>query len=161
VLATAFISYAFNINLGTLVGGIAFRIRLYGKLGLDAAQIARVIAFALVTNWSGWLLLAGACFAARKVAVPGTVPLAIGALQVIGGVMMALPLAYLAACMFSRKRVWSWRMHKFELPPARLALAQVALSGLHWTLTASIIWTLLAATKLAYLTVLATLLGAA
>src|SRR5688572_10349479 len=44
VLAVGFVSYAFNLNLGSLVGGFGFRLRLYSKLGLPAGQIARVIA---------------------------------------------------------------------------------------------------------------------
>ena len=33
VLATTFISYAFNLNFGSLVGGLAFRFRLYSRQG--------------------------------------------------------------------------------------------------------------------------------
>ena len=35
VMGVNFISYAFNLNLGSLVGGVAFRYRLYSRLGLD------------------------------------------------------------------------------------------------------------------------------
>src|SRR4051794_36014744 len=38
VMAVNFISYAFNLNLGSLVGGIAFRYRLYSRLGLDKGE---------------------------------------------------------------------------------------------------------------------------
>ncbi|HEX2544300.1 MAG TPA: UPF0104 family protein, partial [Ramlibacter sp.] len=36
-LQVSSISYAFNLNLGSLVGGIGFRYRLYSKLGLPTA----------------------------------------------------------------------------------------------------------------------------
>jgi len=160
VLVTAFISYAFNLNLGALVGGFGFRIRLYSKLGLDAASIGRVIAFSLVTNWSGWLLLAGASFAGRQVRLPATFPLSVAGLQVLGFVMAAVPVAYIAACFLSTRRTWRWHAHEFTLPSGRLALAQLGLSSLNWSLIAMIVWVLLPA-GLNYGTVLATLLGAA
>lgn len=160
VLATAFISYAFNLNLGTLVGGFGFRIRLYGKLGLDAATIGRVIAFSLVTNWSGWLLLAGGSFALRRVTLPASFPMGAGVLQAIGLVMVAVPLAYVAACFLSKRREWRWRTHEFVLPGGPLALAQLALSSLNWCLIAAIVWMLLPR-GLPYTTVLPTLLSAA
>jgi uncharacterized membrane protein YbhN (UPF0104 family) len=160
VLGTAFISYAFNLNLGSLVGGFGFRIRLYSKLGLDAATIGRVIAFSLVTNWSGWLLLAGASFAARQVTLPESFPIGEAGLQAIGIVMMAVPLAYIGACVFSKRREWHWRKHEFVLPSGRLALAQLALSSLNWSLIGAIVWVLLPS-GLSYGSVLVTLLSAA
>jgi uncharacterized membrane protein YbhN (UPF0104 family) len=160
VLATAFISYAFNLNLGALVGGFGFRIRLYGKLGLDAASIGRVIAFSLVTNWSGWLLLGGASFVLRQVRLPAAFPLSVAALQALGGAMLVVPLAYVAACFVSKRRTWRWRAHAFALPSGPLALAQLLLSSLNWSLIGAIVWVLLPG-ALSYGTVLATLLGAA
>lgn len=43
VMLVTFISYAFNLNLGALVGGFAFRYRLYARLGLDNVVITRVL----------------------------------------------------------------------------------------------------------------------
>jgi hypothetical protein len=37
-MGVTFISYAFNLNLGSLVGGVAFRYRLYSRLGLGNAD---------------------------------------------------------------------------------------------------------------------------
>ena len=160
VLGVGLVSYAFNLNLGSLVGGVGFRLRLYTKLGLDNAQIARVIALSLVTNWSGWLLLAGATFAARQVQLPESFPISATTLQAIGFMMVALPLAYVALCFFSKMREWQWRDHRFLLPGGRLALAQLGLSSLNWALMGTIVWLLLPK-ELSYGTVLATLLSAA
>jgi glycosyltransferase 2 family protein len=160
VLGVGFVSYAFNLNLGSLVGGFGFRLRLYSKLGLPAAQIAKLIALSLVTNWSGWLLLAGATFAARQIALPPSFPLAAGAMQAIGVAMLALPLGYAAACFFAKRREWRWRDHAFELPSGRMALAQLAVSTLNWALIGAIVW-LLMPRELSYGTVLATQLSAA
>lgn len=160
VLAVGLVSYAFNLNLGSLVGGFGFRLRLYSKLGLRAAQIARLIALSLVTNWSGWLLLAGALFAARQVAVPPGFPVSAGALQALGIAMVALPVAYAAACFTAKRREWHWRRHRFVLPSGHLALAQLGASSLNWALIGAIIWQLMPG-GLTYGTVLATQLGAA
>src|SRR5262245_24525919 len=43
VMMVTFISYAFNMNLGSLVGGIAFRYRLYAKFGLSNDVITRIL----------------------------------------------------------------------------------------------------------------------
>jgi glycosyltransferase 2 family protein len=160
VLGVGFVSYAFNLNLGSLVGGVGFRLRLYSKLGLEAAQIAKLIALSLVTNWSGWLLLAGATFAARQIALPPAFPLSAGVMQLIGLAMLALPLAYVVACFRSKRREWRWRDHAFELPGGRMALAQLGLSTLNWALIGAIVW-LLMPRALSYGTVLATQLSAA
>ena len=62
VMGVTFISYAFNLNLGSLVGGVAFRYRLYSRLGLDNNTITRVLGFSMLTNWLGYLVVAGAAF---------------------------------------------------------------------------------------------------
>jgi uncharacterized membrane protein YbhN (UPF0104 family) len=62
VMRVTFISYAFNLNLGALVGGVAFRYRLYSRLGLDNLTITRVLGFSMLTNWLGYVVLAGAVF---------------------------------------------------------------------------------------------------
>ena len=61
VMVTTFVSYAFNLNLGALVGGLGFRYRLYSRQGLDDGQITRTIAFSMWTNWFGYFVLAGCC----------------------------------------------------------------------------------------------------
>jgi glycosyltransferase 2 family protein len=160
VLGVGFVSYAFNLNLGSLVGGVGFRLRLYSKLGLDAAQIGRLIVLSLVTNWSGWLLLAGAMFALRQIALPSAFPISVGMLQALGVVMVALPLAYVAACSFAKRRQWVWRTHRFTLPSGRLALAQLGASSLNWALIGAVVWQLMPR-ELSYGSVLATQLSAA
>ena len=54
---TATTCYAMNLNLGGAVGGVGFRLRLYGRQGVPAARIGRVIAGSILANWTGYLLL--------------------------------------------------------------------------------------------------------
>lgn len=58
-LGTAAISYVFNLNFGALVGGFGLRLRLYMRGGLSASTVAKVIAHSMVTNWLGYLWVAG------------------------------------------------------------------------------------------------------
>ncbi|HET8882199.1 MAG TPA: YbhN family protein, partial [Solimonas sp.] len=66
----ALVSYAFNLNLGALIGSVGFRYRLYSRSGVDAKNIARIVATSMVTNWSGYLLLGGIVFIGRCVTLP-------------------------------------------------------------------------------------------
>lgn len=160
VLGVAFISYAFNLNLGSLVGGIGLRLRLYHRLGLGAAQIGRIIALSLVTNWSGWMLLAGAAFVTRAVSLPQWSSAVVPALQAIGVLLLFFPLAYITLCFLSRRRIAHWRGQALRLPTGLMALAQVGISSANWMLIGAILWVLMPE-GLAYAHILATHLSAA
>ena len=57
-LGIAMTSYAFTLNLGSLVGGVGVRYRLYARRGVDAGTIGQVVGTSVLTNWVGYLLLA-------------------------------------------------------------------------------------------------------
>ncbi|MBT9466305.1 lysylphosphatidylglycerol synthase domain-containing protein [Hydrogenophaga sp.] len=159
-LATAAISYAFNLNFGALVGGFGLRLRLYMRGGLPAPTVAKVIAHSMVTNWLGYLWVAGAVllFAPPRLPESG-VPSDLG-LRAIGAVMVALALVYLALCTWSRQRELSWRGHTLALPGARLAALQALLGGASWMLIGAIVWSLFGG-RIDYPAVLGALLLAA
>ncbi|KEY88489.1 lysylphosphatidylglycerol synthase domain-containing protein [Pseudomonas capeferrum] len=143
VLPVAFVCYAFNLNFTTWVGGVALRYRLYGRLGLDTATITRILTLGLLTNWMGYMLLAGTVFALRLVKLPESWAVGATGLQLIGFGLLAIALAYLLACGFAKKRTWQWREHEVTLPALRLALCQVALGASNWALMALLIFWLL------------------
>ncbi|MFQ6573980.1 lysylphosphatidylglycerol synthase domain-containing protein [Pseudomonas sp. UM16] len=143
VLPVAFVCYAFNLNFTTWVGGVALRYRLYGRLGLDTATITRIISLGILTNWVGYLALAGTVFALRLVKLPANWTVGTTGLQLIGMLMMLLAVAYLLACGFARRRTWRWRDHEITLPSWRLALIQVAMGASNWALMAALIYWLL------------------
>jgi uncharacterized membrane protein YbhN (UPF0104 family) len=157
--AIAFVAYACNLNLGPIVGAVGLRLRLYMRYGVRAAQVARIVGLSFVTNWSGYLLLGGAVLALRQFELPPSMAIGTGALQVLGVLMMALPLAYVVACARSRRREWHVRGHHFRLPAAHTAALQVACACANWAAIAGVIWALLPA-HVAYGTVLATFLSA-
>jgi uncharacterized membrane protein YbhN (UPF0104 family) len=157
VLTIAFISYAFSLNIGALVGGAGFRYRLYSHSGLGVGPISRVIVFSVTTNWLGYVLLGGVLFATRQVATPPGWEWGATGLQAVGVAMLACTLAYVAACRWLHGRVYHVRGHHFRFPGVRLALVQLALSCANWSIMAWIIDLLLPA-RIPYPTVLGVLL---
>ena len=143
VAGVGFVSYAFNLNLGSLVGGVAFRFRLYSRLGLDTDVIARVFVLSLITNWIGYLLLAGTVFVLRPLALPPTWKLGSDGLQVLGAALLVLVVVYIGACFFATRREWVVRGHTLKLPSGRIAMLQLLLSSINWSLMAGVVWLLL------------------
>ncbi len=156
VMAIAFTSYAFALNVGALVGGAGFRLRLYSRSGLGVAAITRIIGFSVATNWLGYVLLAGALFASGLLQPPQELKLGQPALRAIGAAMLALVPAYLVACHVAHGRVFHFGRHHFRLPSPALALVQLVLASVNWALMGAIVWLLLP--SLPYPLVLATLL---
>ena len=157
VVAVAFVSYAFTLNLGTMVGGVGFRFRLYSRLGLSNAVISRVVGLSMATNWLGYLVIAGAVFAWGVIVPPPGWEIGATALRIVGALMLLAGAAYLVVCHRSRRREWTVRGHEISLPPLRLAAMQIALSCLNWALMAAIIFVLMQG-RASYPTVLGVLL---
>lgn len=131
-MAIAFVSYAFNQNFGSLLGTIGFRLRLYAHEGLRPAQIAPIVGMGFVTNWSGYLLLAGLVFLWRALELPRGWGVGGTGLQVVGALLLAALTGYILLCLHARRRqriVWGVTV---ELPTWRKALLQVSLSTFVW-----------------------------
>ena len=143
VMGVSSLSYAMNLNLGVLVGGVAIRFRLYHRLGVRAATAGKVVAFSTLTNWIGYGWLAGVLFMMDAIPLPGAWDLGRTVLQLIGLAMVAAVGLYLCLCAFSRRRSWKVRRHRIELPPIKLALAQCVLAATSWSLMGGIIYVLL------------------
>ncbi|MBN8755251.1 MULTISPECIES: lysylphosphatidylglycerol synthase domain-containing protein [Variovorax] len=160
VMGVTFISYAFNLNLGSLVGGVAFRYRLYSRLGLGNETITRVLGFSMFTNWIGYLLVAGVAFCFWPLDLPPGWKIGNDGLRMLGAVLLMLAFAYVLLCAFVRGRVWRVRGHAFKTPGLAMALLQLAMSCANWSLIGGVIWFLLQG-AVGYPHVLAVLLVAA
>lgn len=160
VMAVNFISYAFNLCLGSLVGGVAFRYRLYSKLGLRPGVITRIVSMSMLTNWIGYMLLAGFIFLVHTPGLPPTWKMSNYGLQWLGVGLVAVALAYVAACAMAGDRSWTVRGHELYLPPWRMALLQFAMACTNWSLMAGVVYVLLGQ-RVQYSDVLAVLLIAA
>jgi uncharacterized membrane protein YbhN (UPF0104 family) len=160
VMLVTFISYVFNLNLGSLVGGVAFRYRLYSRLKLDTGTITRIVTLSMLTNWTGYLFLGGLVFAFSTPALPPGWKMGSAGLQILGGGMLATAVAYLLLCALSRQRSITLRGHRLALPSGRLALLQVAMGAANWLLMSSLVFLLLQQ-KIAFPAVAGVLLVAA
>lgn len=143
IVPVTFVCYAFNLNLSSWVGGIALRYRLYSRLGLDVPTITRILSLSLITNWLGYMLLAGFVFTGRFVDLPAGWKIGDTTLQLIGVVLLLVCFGYFLACRFSRRRSWTIRQQQLVLPSLNQALRQALLGALNWGLMALLIYVLL------------------
>lgn len=157
VMAVAFVSYVMSLNLGALIGGGGFRLRLYSHAGLTPARIMRVAAFSIFTNWLGYAVLAGLILLTGALQIPPDWPVAPGLLRAVGGVLVSLAIAYWVVCALFHGRHLRLRGRVFHLPTLRMALLQTALACGNWIVIAGIIHVLLDA-RIEYAQVLGVLL---
>jgi glycosyltransferase 2 family protein len=143
VMGVTFVSYAFNLCLGSVVGAIAFRYRLYSKLGLGKGVITRIVSMSMLTNWLGYTLLAGSLFVLRPLALPPSWNMGNHGIQWLGGAMVAAAIGYLIACVRLGDHVWTVRGHELYLPPWRVAVLQLAISCVNWSLMGGVVYLLL------------------
>jgi uncharacterized membrane protein YbhN (UPF0104 family) len=145
VIPVSFVCYAFNLNLGSWVGSIALRYRLYSRLGLKTSTITKIVSLSLITNWLGYMLLAGVALFLGHVELPHAWGFDNTSLRFMGLLLFAIAITYLLACRFSKRREWQIRNYKLQLPSARIALLQACLSITNWSLMALVIYLLLPA----------------
>jgi hypothetical protein len=160
VIRVTFISYMFNLNLGALVGGVAFRYRLYSRLGLRLGVITRVLSISMLTNWTGYLLLAGLVFGFHPPTLPAGWAIGSAGLKYLGLALVTIPLVYLALCALSRKRSFKVRGHHLPLPSWRLAIVQLSMGATNWLLMCGVMYMLLQQ-RIGFSTVVGVLLVAA
>lgn len=159
-LAIAMTSYPFTLNLGSLIGGVGVRYRLYDRRGVAPGIIAQVVGTSIVTNWVGYLLLGGALVWFWQPPALAGWELAPWQWQLGGTVLGCMPLVYLALCAVGRGRALTLRGHAFALPRWPVALWQMAVSAINWMLMGAALWTVLQQ-QVSYPAALATvLLGA-
>lgn len=142
-VAVTFVCYAFNLNMGAIVGGVALRYRLYSNLGLDIPTITRVLTLSMITNWLGYIILAGGIFSLDLITPPQRWEIGSAGLRLLGIGLLIAASAYLLACGLSKRRRWHWRGYEILLPPLGMALFQAALGALNWSLMALLIYLLM------------------
>lgn len=143
VMLITFISYAFNLNLGSLVGGVAMRLRLYAREGLRQPVPAKILALSMASNWLGYGLLAGGLFLFGWLAPPTDWHIDAEALRGLGALMWAIVAGYLALCAFSPRREFTLRGHVFFVPSLRIAAMQLAIASANWLTIGAVLWVLL------------------
>ncbi|WP_238139478.1 lysylphosphatidylglycerol synthase domain-containing protein [Roseateles aquatilis] len=143
VMLITFISYAFNLNLGSLVGAVAMRLRLYAREGLAQPVPTQILALSMASNWLGYGVLAGGLFLLGELSPPADWQVGAAALRGLGALMWVLVGGYLALCAFATRREATLRGHEFFLPSFRLALMQLVISSANWLTMGAVLWVLL------------------
>lgn len=143
VLAVAFVSYAFNLNFGALVGGVGLRYRLYSRLGLGAARITRVLGLSVLGNWLGYGAVAAGVLIFFPPTLPPAWPIGRVGLLWLGLGLLSVVLGYVVACFEARRRSWRWRGRELRLPSGRSAVLQLALSSTNWLIIGGVVTVLL------------------
>jgi uncharacterized membrane protein YbhN (UPF0104 family) len=158
-LGVAMMSYALNLSLGVLLGGLGARLRLYARLGCRKSVATRVALFSAVSNWVGYAWVAGALFVAGAVPVPQGWAIGSNLLRVLGAALLLLAAGYVAVCARATRRSWTLMGQHAVLPRAGMAAAQSAVAALSWVIMGAIIHLLLQG-KASYPAVLGILLCA-
>lgn len=124
----SFTSYTLSHNLGiSLLTGGSARYRIYSAAGLTLSDIARVVAMASATFWSGVFVLAGAMLVWLPQMMASGAPA--GSAEMLRGLGMVLLLAMagLVAWAGPRGRTIRLRGWSAPVPPATGILAQIGI----------------------------------
>lgn len=127
----SFASYTLSHNFGlsVLTGGSA-RYRIYSREGLDAADVARVVAIAGVTFWTGVILVAAIAMLLHGGSIDlGGYRLGQAPARMIGGAVIAGWIALVIAAGPGGRvlRLGSWSL---PLPSAKQAVAQAGVAAI-------------------------------
>lgn len=142
VAMTSFLAYAISNNVGfAMLSGASVRYRFYTRWGITAEELSRIVFSYVVTFWLGLLLIGGLSLALsplpRELGLP--VPAVVAP---TGWLLMVASVGYVAAAAL---RLGPLRLRRVELPlpPGRLAVAQLGISVLDWTIAGTVLHVLL------------------
>ena len=129
------LSIGHNVGFAALSSG-AIRYRFYSRAGLSVEEIAKIILFCGLTVGLGLIALAGGVLTARPALGAEITSLGENTVRLIGFVCFAVLAIYLALAFFVRAelRIWRWT---FEMPSARLAIAQIVVGALNFACVAA------------------------
>ena len=140
---TAFIAYAIGHNLGVpAISGGAVRYRLYSPLGLDAGDIARIVAFCTLSFALGIGTLAGASLLVHAGDAATLLHASAVLSRTTGVLLLAAVAAYVLACA-RRRAPLRWRGWQLALPSVRLAMSQVMVASVDLLLASACLYVLL------------------
>jgi uncharacterized membrane protein YbhN (UPF0104 family) len=137
------VSYAFNLNLGALVGGVGVRVRLYRRHGIEAAAAARVVALVVAGNWFGYLLAAGVALTIGAPRLPNGFAVDPAASRLLGVAFVVAACAALGLAALRGGRSVRIGRRCVPVPPFRIAALQVGVAATNWLAIGTLLWVLL------------------
>lgn len=139
----SFLGFVFSHNVGiSFLGGGAIRYRLLSGWNVPTGDIARVIAFNVVTFWAGVLALGGVLLTFDPLPIPPALHAPFATSRPIGVVLLGGLGLWLAASALRRAPLRLWGFD-FPLPRPGTTVAQILLSSADWALAALCFWVLL------------------
>jgi phosphatidylglycerol lysyltransferase len=141
VVLTSFLAYAISNNVGfAMLSGASVRYRFYTRWGISAEELSRIVFSYVVTFWLGLLLIGGLSLAVSPL------PRELGALPAVaaplGWVLLLVSLGYVVAAGLGLGPIRIRRL-VLPLPPTRLAITQLVMSTLDWTIAGAVLYVLL------------------
>lgn len=143
-LVTSFTAFAISnsIGLASLAGG-SIRLRFYSRFSVETNRILSMIAFIAVSFWLGYLAIAGATILFFPLELPAEIHVPKILLQVLGGLFVLVPFAYVVLCSFNFQTQKKIGPFEFKFPSLKIAIPQVLVGVLDWTLAGSILYFLM------------------
>lgn len=138
---SAMICYTFTLNLGAVVGGLGLRYRIYRGWDIPLGTITKLITFSTLGNWIGHVLLLSIIMIIFPDKVRALTALPISATYATGILGLSAITLYFILCY--RRTQMTFKSEKFTFPPLSLALLQLLLSLVQWSILASIVKTLM------------------
>ncbi|MET0289194.1 MAG: bifunctional lysylphosphatidylglycerol flippase/synthetase MprF [Pseudoxanthomonas sp.] len=150
VAKASFIAYALanTIGLGVFTGG-AVRMRLYGAAGVEPGTITKAIAFNALAFGLGISVVGAVGLMVDARALAPVLHLPASVLMAVGGTALLVTLWLLLMCHKGQARVGRWTVN---LPTPALAWGQLALSALDILATGAVLWFLLPAGTIDFMT---------
>jgi uncharacterized membrane protein YbhN (UPF0104 family) len=148
------LSLGHNIGFAALSSG-AIRYRFYSRWDVSGGDVAKIILFCGVTVGLGLMILGGCSLILRPDLAAQITHLSEAAATGIGSACFALAALYLMLSLWLRKplRIRKWSV---EMPPVRLALAQLLIGPVNFAFVAACLHqTLSAVGEVSYLAVAA------
>jgi phosphatidylglycerol lysyltransferase len=159
VAAVALVAYAIANSLGFgLLSGASVRYRFYTRWGVGAADLSRVVLFYTTTFWLGLLALGG--FSLAFSPLPALAALPSHEQSRAGGIVLLLLVTAYAGLACTRRRPLRLFGLEVAMPGPGATAAQLLLSTLDWMLAGSVLWALLPAGRVRFLSFLGAFLGA-
>jgi uncharacterized membrane protein YbhN (UPF0104 family) len=151
IALTAIISYGVSNSVGfALLSSSAIRYRFYRTWGLSTIAIAQLAAFCNLTFWLGLFTMGGSIFLFEPLAIPTLLNLPFASVRPLGAIFLLIILVYLMATVLGRQPL---RIGRWIVPhlPIKLALAQIIVASLDWSLAAAVFYVLISSfTSLSY-----------
>jgi len=159
IVTASLLAYAISNNVGfAMLSGASVRYRFYTRWGVTAQELSRIVFSYVVTFWLGLLLIGGLSLAISRLPTELGLPVP-EIVAPLGVTLMVVSVGYVAAACF---RLGPLRIRGVELllPSPPIAVAQLVVSAIDWTLAGCVLYALLPPGSVPFFAVIGAFLAA-